>query len=79
MFGPVEQINNRSIHSVISTRKCINIRTLPFISRTVIPCGKIVRLAFDRGRDGALVCTAPPSEPSRRFSRTRLSGWCFAS
>ncbi len=28
------------------SKKCINIRTLLFISRTVIPCGKIVRLAF---------------------------------
>jgi hypothetical protein len=32
---------------------------------------------FDRGRNGALVCTAPPSEPDWRISRIRLSGWWF--
>jgi hypothetical protein len=31
------------------------------------------KAAFDRGRDGALGCSAPPSEPDRRFSRIRLS------
>ncbi len=30
-----------------------------------------------RGRDGALVCPAPPSEPDWRISRIRLSGWWF--
>ncbi len=27
----------------------------------------------DRGRDGALVCAAPPSKPDGRISRIRLS------
>ena len=29
--------------------------------------------ATDRGRDGALICAAPPSEPDGRISRIRLS------
>jgi hypothetical protein len=29
---------------------------------------------FDRGRNDALVCIAPPSEPDKRISRIRLSG-----
>jgi hypothetical protein len=29
----------------------------------------------DRGRDDALVCATPPSEPDVRFSRVRLSSW----
>ena len=33
-----------------------------------------------RGRDGALSCAAPPSEPYRRISRIRLSSrWCYRS
>jgi hypothetical protein len=32
----------------------------------------------DRGRDGALSCTAPPSEPDWQISRIRLSGQQFA-
>ncbi|MGB6219489.1 hypothetical protein, partial [Haloferula sp.] len=32
----------------------------------------------DRGRNGALVCAAPPSEPDRRISRIRLSSQWFA-
>jgi hypothetical protein len=31
----------------------------------------------DRGRDGALVCATPPSEPDVRISRIRLSGRWF--
>ena len=30
-----------------------------------------------RGRDNALVCVTPPSEPCVRFSRTRLSSRCY--
>jgi NAD(P)-dependent dehydrogenase (short-subunit alcohol dehydrogenase family) len=30
-----------------------------------------------RGRDSALDCAAPPSEPDWRISRIRLSGWWF--
>ena len=30
-----------------------------------------------RGRDSALVCATPPSEPDVRISRIRLSGWWF--
>ena len=34
----------------------------------------------NRGRDGALSCAAPPSEPYRRISRIRLSSrWCYRS
>ena len=33
--------------------------------------------SIDRGRDNALVCVTPPSEPCVRFSRTRLSGRWF--
>ena len=45
--------------------------------------GKFVGLLFDgghgdRGRDGAVSAT-PPSEPDRRFSRIRLSGWWVSS
>jgi hypothetical protein len=32
----------------------------------------------DRGRNGALICAAPPSEPCERISRTRLSSQWFA-
>ena len=35
--------------------------------------------ATDRGRNGALVCAAPPSEPDWRISRIRLSSHEFAS
>ena len=31
----------------------------------------------DRGREGALVCASPPSEPDMRISRIRLSGRRF--
>ncbi len=31
------------------------------------------RTAPDRGRDGALICSTPPSEPDGRISRIRLS------
>src|SRR4051794_8974308 len=31
----------------------------------------------DRGRDDALVCATPPSEPDGRISRIRLSSRCF--
>ncbi|MCF6312214.1 MAG: Dabb family protein, partial [Verrucomicrobiales bacterium] len=34
-------------------------------------------LSHDRGRNDALICAAPPSEPCVRISRTRLSGQCF--
>src|SRR6185295_2988201 len=33
---------------------------------------------YDRGRDGALGCAAPPSEPDWRVSRIRLSSWWVA-
>jgi hypothetical protein len=29
---------------------------------------------FDRGREAALICGSPPSEPDVRISRIRLSG-----
>ncbi|MFZ2658182.1 MAG: hypothetical protein WAX69_24835 [Victivallales bacterium] len=31
--------------------------------------------ALDRGRESALVCVPPPSEPDWRISRIRLSSW----
>ncbi len=31
----------------------------------------------DRGRDSALDCATPPSEPDMRISRIRLSSWWF--
>ena len=35
-------------------------------------------LIGNRGRNGALSCTAPPSEPDGRISRIRLSGqWSY--
>ncbi|MCA9441495.1 MAG: hypothetical protein KC964_11855 [Candidatus Omnitrophica bacterium] len=34
---------------------------------------------FDRGRESALVCASPPSEPDVRFSRIRLSGRWFTA
>ena len=33
----------------------------------------------DRGRNSRLNPAAPPSEPCKRISRTRLSGWWFTS
>lgn len=36
------------------------------------------RSGSDRGRDGALSCAAPPSEPDVRLSRIRLSSQHFA-
>ena len=41
----------------------------PDVSQDVAP--------MDRGRDGALVCAAPASEPDWRISRTRLSSRQF--
>ena len=35
--------------------------------------------SLDRGRNGALVCATPPSEPDVRISRIRLSGRWFTS
>ena len=32
---------------------------------------------FYRGRNDALICVAPPSEPDLRISRIRLSSWWF--
>ena len=40
--------------------------------------GFMVTSFAHRGRDGALVCPAPPSEPCWRISRTRLSSQWFA-
>jgi hypothetical protein len=34
-----------------------------------------VRDVLYRGRDGALVCAIPPTEPDWRISRIRLSSW----
>ena len=34
-----------------------------------------VRRRLYRGRDGALACSTPPSEPDGRISRIRLSDW----
>ena len=48
-------------------------RTNFFAGRLPSPLG----WAEDRGRDGALVCAAPPSEPCVRISRTRLSSRGF--
>ena len=42
-----------------------------------LAAGKDAR-ATDRGRDGALICAAPPSEPDGRISRIRLSSQWFA-
>ena len=45
----------------------------------LLNCWRGFRPRYDRGRDDALVCAAPPSEPYVRISRIRLSGWQFTS
>jgi hypothetical protein len=43
----------------------------------VVPTKVGNHLKYYRGRDNALVCATPPSEPDMRISRIRLSGQRF--
>jgi hypothetical protein len=55
-----------------------NPQYLPHILKIPVQTNKIlggmIATLFDRGREDALVCISPPSEPYKRISRIPLSG-----